>query len=260
MSKSHQTTDIYRYMFIAFAALFVVAVIVFVGMRGYMPYGIAFVSGGEGFNSAFLIVRPATTEPALGTVVGRYSDVAYAVQPYVLTDTRRTNGALQYVVQPIGSGEHTTATLLAREFGYQVLVSIPLLGSLVRALTHPIGVMGLLGVPVLMFLLYGLQRVRVSYVLRRARMLSAKRSEYATFDGVVPEVQKPAKEGEHVGHVRRSWLTAVRSLFHKHAGEVQEEPTKDVSNGGMTVELKKWSAGEVTDMLTNAPTSHRYGM
>ena len=259
MSNSHQTTDIYRYVFIAFVALFILAATVFAGMRGYMPYGIAFVSGGESLNSALLIVRPATMEPVPGTVVGRYSEVAYAVQPYVLTDTRRTNGALQYVVQPIGSGEHTTATLLAREFGHQVLASIPLLGGLVRALVHPIGLMGLLGVPVLMFLLYAFQRITVSHVFRRARMLSTERAERNAFDGVVSAEQKPAKESEYVEHAG-SWVTSMRSFFQRNTDEVQEEYAKNVNNDGMTVELKKWSTSKVTDMLTTTPRSHRYGM
>jgi hypothetical protein len=259
MSNQHQTTDIYKYIFIAFAALFIVAAVVFVGMRGYIPYGIAFVSGGESFNSTLLVVRPATMEPVLGTVVGRYSEVTYAVQPYVLTDTRRTNGALQYIVQPIGNEEHTTATLFAREFGHQVLVSIPFFGGLVRALAHPVGLMGLLGVPMLMFLLHGLQRVRVSHVFRRARMLSTESLERGAFDGVVPAMQQPTKEGEHMER-KGLWGTAMRLFTRNDTNEVQEERAKNVNNDGMTVELKKWGEGRVTDILATTPRSHRYGM
>ncbi len=260
MSTHHFRSDIYRYVYAAFTVLFIVALAVLAGMRGYLPYGVSFVSGGESLFTSFLVVRPVSMEPTLGAVVGRHGEVGYAVQPYILMETRRSNGALQYVVQPIGSESHTTATLMAREFGSQVVLSIPMLGAVVRALAHPIGLMGLFGVPLVMFFLHFLLMVRTSPVLKRIRLLSvrahARREAVATVrDEEVAQVGDAAD--------RRYGYRGVLSFLTRKSNdtkEVQETEHTPVINSGMTVELKKWGNRGVADIISTTSRSHQYSV
>lgn len=121
---------------------------------GLVPFDVS-VAWGEGGASAPLIfarddVKASIGDSVLSTFGGGSATKLYTVQRVV-----RKNGATYYQVFP-ESGSLAEVTLIrAGEYGRVALGTVPFLGVWVRAISHPIGMMTFVGLPVLMFLING---------------------------------------------------------------------------------------------------------
>ncbi len=121
---------------------------------GMVPFGIS-VAWGEGGVSAPLIFARHEARANVGDNVLASFGAGSATEQYTVQRVVRKNGATYYQVFP-ESGSLADVTLLrAGEYGRVIVGTVPFLGIFARAVSHPIGLLALIGLPVFMFLING---------------------------------------------------------------------------------------------------------
>jgi hypothetical protein len=141
------------------------------------PFGV-----GVSWSGHELVVTNATALSEKGAVVGKTGTLVGQVELFTVTEVFREGGELTYRAVPTTGGE--TVSIPAREARQSLLASVPALGFWARTLSHPIGVLALIGIPLLTFALdvvlvawMGGARTRVRGVMHAYRVRSASRKE-----------------------------------------------------------------------------------
>ncbi len=241
---------LYGFMYALLAGIFFVSLILFSGVSGVLPFDISI--GAEQGSTSFLVVRDSSFVSSGGTLaaVGEGN----ALITYTLTNTLRRDGVLFYRVVPTISDE--TLVFAARELPYEVLTSAPLLGTWVRALQHPAGLVGLIVVPFIMFVLDMLMVARNSSWMVRLRSVPLQRG----IPSKVTARQQRRKEREYVV-LRPGLMARIRGRLSSMGRGRRETLRADAMvheyDSGMTVELPRRHRHAVSRMV---PTGHRYGI
>jgi hypothetical protein len=138
---------LFKYVYIALGALFVMSLFLLVFMKGVMPFN-THLSWSDGS----LVLTQSQAEPAVGKRVARAGSIEGQVMLYRVLDSYRDNGELYYRVESAGAsgGEEVLA---ARSVQHVVVATIPVLGFWIHALGTPVGALVMLGVPLLTFAL-----------------------------------------------------------------------------------------------------------
>jgi hypothetical protein len=145
--------DVYEYVYVCVIGVGVVALFLFLGVRGFLPFGIRVAHSVEGVGTGMAVIRESG-EVTFGAKSAFLAHTTESVRVVRVSGAVRKAGLLEYYT---GQDGLITETFSAQSHAGAVLATFPFLGLLVKALAHPIGVMAFLGVPFVMVVMYGLQ-------------------------------------------------------------------------------------------------------
>jgi hypothetical protein len=141
----------FQHIYNIFMAILAVSLVLAVLVFGVAPFDLTAGWSSQGAGSSLVLMQPDVDATIGETVVGP-SGISDAVTMYTVEEVLRREGVLQYrVSDPTGIAGETLVTLPASELRRDVILSVPFLGAWVMALNHPIGMMALLGLPLLMY-------------------------------------------------------------------------------------------------------------
>jgi hypothetical protein len=141
----------FHHIYNIFMAVFGVSLVLAVLSFGLAPFDLTAAWSSQGAGTSLVLMRTDVAAGVGDTVVGP-SGPAGGVTMYTVKEVLRREGALQYrVADPSGVVGGALLTLSASELRRDVVLSVPFLGAWVMALDHPIGMMALLGLPLLMY-------------------------------------------------------------------------------------------------------------
>jgi len=236
MTRLH---TLYRVLYASFAGVCAVSLVLLAGMHATLPFSL--VVGAE--KGTLVVAHTVAQVPkSAALVAGRHGATQGALQTYVFEEAIRKDGVLYYRAS---AGKDARAELIAaRELPYELLVAIPLLGVWVQALTHPIGLMALVGVP---FTMFALDLILLAGVAQRVRSLRSRSVQAEGADRIHEEKPSEVK--------RLRLLARIRARFARRAPDVQDD---HVYGSGMTVALPRRCQHPITHIV---PTrQHRYGI
>ena len=185
---------IFQYAYSALVGVFGVSVVLAALMYGIVylgGYSLAPLDGDGAGRAALLGPLPSTSGALAGERVAAAGGSMYVVAHEVASISRE-NGLLYVQTQ-------TGATLAARDLYRSVVMTMPLVGYWLAALTHPIGLAALVGMPLLMILIDLLQIVLGSSLLTRMRSVRLPQAGSMTDDEL--SVTLPQRRHELTMHV-----------------------------------------------------------
>ena len=153
-----------QYIYVSLIGVFVLSGALFLLLQGTAPFGLrgAWVEEGVGH-------RLAVTVPVSDVVVGErvafWGERAGGVQLATIAESARVDGMQFYRPE----GGEWGLTYAARQLEGTVLFTLPLLGFVAHALTHVLGILFLLGAPLIMLVVDMLQAVYLGIQGRRLR-------------------------------------------------------------------------------------------
>ena len=148
-----------------------------VASHGLLPFGFTVGWSESGYGTALVFARPDANASVGATVVGMGAGGGSAL--FSVTEVVRESGVTYYRATERGNGTGQEVLLRAGEHGLVALLSVPFVGSWVRALEHTLGFMALVGAPLTMLLMngmlvFGSKLVRVaSYVEQGAKRIES---------------------------------------------------------------------------------------
>jgi hypothetical protein len=120
--------------------------VMFLFVTGSVPFNLSVGWSDNGFGSSLVLLQnDATVE--LGKTVAGVADVQGKVNMYTVRDTLRREGVLYYQI------DRGDRLIQAGNYTYGVLGSVPVVGIWPQTLNHPIGLMALIGAPLVMFVI-----------------------------------------------------------------------------------------------------------
>jgi len=132
-------------------AIFGVSVVLMMLVQGSAPFGLVAEWSAQGYGTSFVLTH-SEMKASIGDRVVGHSQRAGEVTMYTVEEVLRRNGELYYrVSDPMGVTGGALISLPARELNRSAVLTVPFFGAWVRALDHPVGMMALLGLPLLMF-------------------------------------------------------------------------------------------------------------
>jgi hypothetical protein len=192
----------------ALTVTFFVASTFLVFIHGVAPFGFRALWVDEGAGHRMVLSAPLKQPVLPGVHVAFWSNGTQgAVQLATIEEMARVDGMAFY--RPAG-GEWQLKYAASRTQG-EVVMTVPLLGYIVRALLHPLGLMALVGAPFVMFVVDLLQTM---YIRLQTRNMVR---EYATM------TEDEGKEGaQKSSHNKTSSKSDNRngtytSFFHSHS-------------------------------------------
>ncbi|KKS28102.1 MAG: hypothetical protein UV60_C0011G0003 [Parcubacteria group bacterium GW2011_GWA2_43_11] len=111
------------------------------------PFGLSVSWSDEGFGSSLVLTRPLVTA-TVGSSVVRSAALQSEVSVYSVHEVLRRDGMTYYQLASAFTPE--VLTVPAVELGRTAIVTVPYVGVFVQMLTNVIGVMVLVGIPLLM--------------------------------------------------------------------------------------------------------------
>ncbi|HCC05488.1 TPA: hypothetical protein DEP58_04275 [Patescibacteria group bacterium] len=111
------------------------------------PFGLSVSWSDDGFGSSLVLTRPLVTA-TVGNSVVRSAELQSEVSVYSVDEVLRRDGTMYY--QVVSAMTPEVLTVPAVELGRTALVTLPFAGVFVQMLTNVIGVMALVGIPLLM--------------------------------------------------------------------------------------------------------------
>lgn len=191
-----------------------ISIVLMLFISGLAPFNLSIAWSEQGIGSSLVLMQTeATAKP--GTRVAGSLETQGKVSVYTVQDVTRKSGALYYDVTG-GANENTT--ILASKFGQQAVVSVPLLGTWIKALGNPVGIMAFVGVPFSMFIL------NVLLVLGRRVLPAVSLVELIAERRVVRKERKMQKQA-----------TQAASQYHYEEEESHQAPRSDIQNELVTV-------------------------
>lgn len=145
------STRVFSYLYTAMLGACFFSFILWVGMQGYAPFGLHVAYTAEGVGSGLVLSHDAfsVAEGSTGAFYDHVLGSGEVVLMQIAGSVRR-DGALWYF-------NTDTRTMSQEAYPAHALVGpvvmvLPFLGTWVHALTHPVGMMALLGSPLVMLL------------------------------------------------------------------------------------------------------------
>src|SRR3989339_979625 len=149
------------------------------------PFGLSTSWSEEGFGSSLVVTRPLGTA-VVGSSVVRSAELKNEVSVYTVAEVLRRDGTMYYQLTDASTPD--TLTVPAVELGRTALVSVPLIGVFVQMLSHTIGAMTLMGLPLLMLgINYTMMLVQKVVPTLALLETSAKRNEEKRVDTLEEE-------------------------------------------------------------------------
>lgn len=178
-------TTLAQYVYVSLIGVFVLSGALFLLQQGAVPFGVRGVWVDEGVGHTLAVTVPVS-DVVVGERVAFWGERVGGVQLATIAESARVDGMRFYRPQ---DGEWALA-YAARQLQGEVLFTLPVLGFVVHALTHTLGVLFLLGAPLIMLVVDLLQAV---YLRIQGRRLSEEVRMYHDHDeasGTVPEEQE----------------------------------------------------------------------
>ena len=159
---------VYRNVYRVFAGVLACSAVLMFFMN-VSPFGF-----GVSWSDGSLVFTHTRALAEVGDVVTKSGALSGQADILTVQDVARQDGELYYTVAGLAS------PVKAREAGNVVVFTIPLIGYWVRALSHPIGVLALIGIPLFTFALDVVAVAWAGNVRTRAtRYLASLRKERA---------------------------------------------------------------------------------
>lgn len=179
----------FKYVYRSAIGVMVFSALLLTFVQNTAPFGLSASWSTEGLGSSLVITQPLVTASA-GSEVVRSAELQNQVSLHTVQEVLRRDGTMYYQLANTSASE--SLTVPAIELGRTAIVSIPLLGAFVKALSYTVGVMALIGLPLLM-LSINYAMVAFRKVLPTLSLLErgAKRTEERVRDVIVEE------ESEH---------------------------------------------------------------
>ena len=112
------------------------------------PFGLSVSWSDDGFGSSLVLTRPLATATVGSSVVRSAALQSSEVSVYSVDEVLRRDGTMYYQIVSMATPE--VLTVPAVELGRSAIVTVPFMGVFVQMLTNAVGVMALVGIPLLM--------------------------------------------------------------------------------------------------------------
>jgi hypothetical protein len=175
-------------------------------VESMVPFGVSASWSSDSLGSSLVFTHPVATAK-IGQKVAKSTEIQGEVSVFTVEEVLRREGLSYYRVSSSASTELVTIPVV--ELGRAVLMQVPLLGFFAQSLKNTLGVMTLVGLPLLMllinFIVFSTRRVLFALSVfenspksRRVRRVQKKIVEESETPSYRPEESKREIEREFV--------------------------------------------------------------
>jgi len=139
---------IFAYVYKSAITVMFLSAILILFVQNTAPFGLSVSWSDDGFGSSLVLTRPLATATVGSSVVRSAALQSSEVSVYSVDEVLRRDGTMYYQIVSMATPE--VLTVPAVELGRSAIVTVPFMGVFVQMLTNAVGVMALVGIPLLM--------------------------------------------------------------------------------------------------------------